>query len=636
MTETKQFQAEVTQILDLMVNALYSQREIFLRELVSNASDALEKRRFEEIQTPELADDKEKHIRLIPNKDENVLVIQDNGIGMSYDEVVQNLGTIAHSGTKEFLKKANELKDNPELIGQFGVGFYSAFMVASSVKVHTQRAGTTEGIVWESKGDGNYSIDKLPRELGTGTTITLTLKKFEDEDDKQDFTDTWTLKSIIKKYSDFVEFPIKMETTKSEPELDDEGNPIEGKTKTTIEDEILNSQKALWLRSASDIKDEEYKDFYKHLTKDWMEPLNHIHYKAEGTQEFSSLLYIPSVVPMDYNQREAKIGLNLYVKRVFITDSCEELIPTYMRFVKGLVDSSDLPLNVSREIIQKDRTIKQINKAITSKILRELDTTLRKDKDAYIKFWELFGSTLKEGIASDMVNKEKIETICLFKSNKRDEWITLEQYVEAKKEDQKAIYFITGETIDQLKGSPYLEKLKEKDYEVLLCTDPVDEWAMTSIGVFKEMPVESITKENLELDSEEEKKQKEEEIKAASEKLKPLTEKIQKILDEDVKEVKVTDRLVDSPVCLVSGAYDPSARMERMLESMGQKMPKSKRILEINPKHPVFAKMQGQTEETQASWAEILYNQALLNEGSPIKDPMKFSKQISQLMQSIS
>ena len=633
--ETRQFQAEVKQILDLMVNALYSQREIFLRELISNASDALEKRRFEETANPDLASKEEKHIRLAADKENNTLTISDNGIGMSYDEVVQNIGTIAHSGTKEFLKKSKEIKEHPELIGQFGVGFYSAFMAAEKVRLHTQKAGTSEGIIWESTGDGNYSIEKAERPEGAGTSITLSLRKFDEEDEPQNFTDEWTLKNIVKKYSDFVEFPIKMLTKKTTPELDKEGKPVEGKTVETVEDETLNSQKALWLRSSGDIKDEEYNEFYKHVSKDWMDPLDRIHYKAEGTQEFTSLMYIPSTVPMDYNQREAKIGLGLYVKRVFITDHCEELIPTYMRFLKGLVDSSDLPLNVSREIIQKDRTIRAIHKAVTSKVLRHLETTLRKDREKYVKFWDLFGATLKEGIASDFANKEKIEAISLFRSTHSDEYTTLSEYVDRMKDDQKSIYYITGDNLEQLAGSPYLEKLKAKGFEVLLCSDPVDEWAMSSIEKVKEKPVESITKENLELDSETEKEEKEKELKSATEKLKPLTETIQKVLAEDIKEVKVSDRLVDSPVCLVSGEHDYSARMERMMESMGQKMPKAKRILEINPSHPVFEKMQTQPEETQSNWAKILYSQALLNEGSPIADPMAFSKQIADLMISV-
>ena len=629
--ETRAFETEVKQILDLMINSLYSHREIFLRELISNASDALDKVRFEEITHKDWAV-ADKHIRLVTDKTAKTLTIIDNGIGMSRDEVIKNIGTIAYSGTKNFLKNAEKIKDKPELIGQFGVGFYSAFMVADKVTVHTQRAGESEGTVWESTGDGSYSVEDSVRPQGSGTSITLHLKDISEEENPQNFLEDWTLRSVVKKYSDFIEYPIKMLVTNDVPELDKDGKPIEGKFKQESKDETLNSMKAIWLRSTSDIKDEEYKEFYKHVTNDWNEPLDRIHYKAEGTQEFSALLYLPSAVPFDYNQRDMKYGPSLYVKRVFITDNCEDLVPQYLRFIKGVVDSNDLPLNVSRELIQKDRNINLIRKAVVSKVLRHLKTMLKNKKETYLKFWEVFGSTLKEGIASDHGNKDALVDLTLFRSSERTELITLKEYVEKMPEGQKDIYYMTGESLDMMKTSPYLEKLKEKGYEVLLLNDPVDEWVLNSLTEYDKKKMVSITKGDLDLSTEEEKKKKEEQLKTQSEKLKPLCESMQKALDAHVKEVKVSDRLVKSPVCLVSGEHDPSAHMERMMEKLGQKMEKTKRILEINPGHPIFAKMGDFSEEKKANWSEILYNQALLNEGSQVKDPVKFSEQLSQLM----
>lgn len=628
---THSFQAEVKQILDLMVHSLYSQKEIFLRELISNSSDAIEKRRLEALKDSSLTSETDPEIRLSFDKKKRTLTLSDNGIGMNPQEVEKNIGTIAHSGTKAFFENAKKMKENPELIGQFGVGFYSAFMVADSVTLHTQKAGTSEGTLWISSGDGTYSTESVVRDQGAGTTITLHLKKFDD-DDAQDFTDEWTLRSIIKKYSDFIEFPIKMLCTRQEPELDKDGKPIEGKTTTKEVDETLNTQKALWRKSASEVTDEEYSEFYKQTCRDWTDPLETIHYKAEGTQEFTSLLFIPSQQPFDYNQREAKWGPSLYVKKVFISDSVEDLLPIYLRFIKGIVDSDDLPLNVSREILQKDHRIRAINKALVFKVIKQFENSLKKDREKYEKFWGLWGSTLKEGIASDHANKDKLQKISLFKTSLDNRLTTLDEYVSRMKEDQKSIYFLTGETIDQVKSSPYMEKLVKKGFEVLFLTDPIDEWVMQHITEFDGKTVENITRAELDLDTAEEKKKQEESLKAKEAELEPLTKTIQSTLEERVKEVKLSSRLVDSPVCLVSGQYDPSARMERIMESMGQAAPKTKRILEINPEHPVISKMSKQEPTTQAKWAEILYNQALLNEGSPIADPALFTRQISDLM----
>lgn len=630
--ETRAFQAEVKEILDLMIHSLYSQKEIFLRELVSNASDAIDKLQFESKKDPSLQAP-HPEIRIEPDTEGKTLTISDNGIGMSYDEVLENIGTIARSGTREFIKKAHELKDHPELIGQFGVGFYSSFIVADKVTVHTQKAGTKEGVLWESTGDGSYTIDHVPKAGGNGTKITLHLKPEDKEDESfQDFTAEWVIKSTIKKYSDFIAHPIKMKVEKKGPKKDSDGKIIEGEFETQIVDETLNSQKALWLKSPSEIEAKEYNEFYKHISHDWSDPLKTVHYKAEGLQEFASLMYIPSQVPFDYGQRDMKFGLSLYVKRVFIMDHCQDVLPVYLRFVKGLVDSSDLSLNVSREILQQDRQVMQIKKAVTNKILSTLKDMLNKERELYEKFWEKFGATLKEGIASDYTNKEKIEDLALFHTTHSDKLTTLSEYVERMKEEQKEIYFLTGDELSLLRNSPYLEKLKKKDYEVLLLTDAVDEWVMNSLKTYKDKNVVSIASDNLDIETAEEKEKSQEELKEFEGQLKTLKQALQKALETNIKEVKLSSRLTETPVCLVSGEHDPSARMERLMSSLGQEMPKIKRILEINPKHPIIEKMKDFSEEEQKSWGEILYNQALLNEGSPIQDPVKFSQQITQLM----
>lgn len=634
--KTQEFQAEIKDLMNLMINSLYSHKEIFLRELISNASDAIDKVKFEALTQKDLVKDgTEFEIRLQPLPDKNQLQVVDNGIGMSYDEVVNNLGTIAKSGTKEFLKRATELKDNPELIGQFGVGFYSSFMVAKKVIVHTQKAGTSEGVLWESDGTGSYSIDKVPRPDGHGTTITLELKTKEDSEENQenqDFSSTFTLSHLVKKYSDFIAIPIKMKSEKSIPKKDDKGEPIKDEWEKVIEDETLNSQKALWLRTPSDIKDEEYSEFYRHICHDWTPPAKTIHFKAEGNLEFSALMYIPGAKPFNYNTRDAQHGLSLYVKRVFIMENCSDLLPEYLRFVKGVVDSDDLSLNVSREILQQDRQVVAIRKSLTKKVLNSLASTLKDKRDDYEKIWNHFGPTLKEGITLDPSSKEKLQDLYLFHSSRSDKLTTLSEYVDRMKDGQKNIFFITGENSEKLKSSPYLEQLKEKDYEVLFMIDPVDEWLMEQLTTYKDHSLQSITKENLDLETKEEKEAKEEERKGQEERFNPIIELIKSHLTDDLKDVRLSTRLKDSPVCLVAGEHDPSAHMERILSGAGGGYPKSKRIMEINPNHPVFEKMFSAPAETQKNWSEILYSQALLTEGSTITDPAKFSQQISNLM----
>jgi molecular chaperone HtpG len=627
--QTQVFQAETKELLELMIHSLYSHREIFLRELISNASDAIEKLKFESLTDPTmgaLAKGADFEIRLSTDPDKRILTISDNGIGMNYDEVVQNIGTIAHSGTKSFLKVRQELKEHPDLIGQFGVGFYSAFMVADRVTLHTQKIGNPQGTLWESEGTGTYTIEDSPRPEGHGTTITLHLKKFEDEDgEKQDFTNSWNLKEIVKRYSDFVSYPIKMKMTKEQPSQD-------GKMETVIEDEILNSQKAIWLKQPSEITQKEYHDFYRHLSHDWSEPLKTIHYKAEGTFEFTSILYIPSQKPFNYDYRDRKIGLNLYVKRVFIKGSCEELLPPYLRFVQGMVDSDDLSLNVSREILQQDRQIIRIKKALTSKILSSLKELLESDRSAYENFWLQFGTTLKEGVALETGVNDKLQDLLLFHSTASDRLTSLQEYVNRMGPSQKAIYYITGETLAQLQNSPYLEKLKVKGFEVLLMTDRVDAWVATGLKQYLGKDFQSIMSEDLDLNTEEEKKAEEEKLKVAESKFRPLIETMKDSLKEQVKEIKLSDRLTESPVCLVSSGSTVSAHMERLLESMGQGVPKTKRVMEINPNHPLYEKMLHAPKSQQAEWADLLYQQALLNEGSTIENPLKFSQKIANLM----
>lgn len=625
--QTQSFNAEIKQLLDIVIHSLYSHKEIFLRELISNASDAIDKLKFESLTNPQLvSNDHAFEIRLIPDSQNNTLKIVDTGIGMSPDEVTQFIGTIARSGTKAF-SQMKEIQNKPELIGQFGVGFYSAFMVADKVTLHTQKAGSNDGTLWESTGDGTYSIDSVPRPEGTGTTILLHLKKVDNQNEASDvnersapqnFTDVWTLKSLIKKYSDFIAWPIKMKTP---AEKDGEFN-----------DETLNSMKALWLRSPQEITSEEYNEFYQHLTHDWNTPARHVHYKAEGTMEFSSLFYIPSKRPWNYQMKDYEYGLNLYIKRVFIMDHCKDLLPAWLRFVKGLVDSSDLSLNVSREILQQDRQVAQIRKNIVNKVLSTLKDFMTKDRTEYEKFFAEFGTTLKEGVPMEPTSREKISELLLFKTSAGDHFSSLDQYIERMKPDQKEIYYITGERLEAVKNSPYLEKLQEKGFEVLFLIDPVDEWVVQDLRDYKGKKLQSITREGLDLDSEEEKKQKLEEKKSLQERFQPLVENMKTWLGHEVKDVVFSDRLTKTPVCLVAEGGAMSAHMEKLLSQMGESAPKSKRILEINAKHPLFDAMIKAQPEQQKNWAEILYNQALLTEGSPIPDPVKFSNMIADLM----
>ena len=637
-TEKKEFKTEVQQLLDLVIHSLYSNKDIFLRELISNGSDAIDKLRFNALSDKKLLKDQtDFRIKLFTDNDAKTLIIEDNGIGMTKDELEANIGTIASSGTRRFMeeiKKGNS-SDNPELIGQFGVGFYSAFMVADKVTLKTRPAGSDESWTWESSGDGSYEITEGGREKN-GTEITLSLKE-----DCRDYIVEFRLREIIKKYSDFVEYPILMDITREEPELDEEGKPKEGaEKKVTITEETLNSMKAIWMRPKSEVKKDEYNDFYKHISHDYTDPFKTIHYSAEGTLEFKALLYLPSKAPFDMFQHEGiKHGINLYVKRVFIMDNCEALVPRYLRFVKGVVESNDLPLNVSREILQEDLIIKKIEKNVTSKILTTLKGMMKKSKEDYINFYKEFGKVIKEGIEVDPTNKDKIKDLLLYESSKTKpgEYISLKEYTERMIPDQKNIYFLTGDSRATVDNSPHLEVFKKKDVEVLFMTEPVDEFILPGFGEYSDKSLKSIAQGDIDLGTEEEKKIAEEQKKEVTGKYKNLIKKIEESLKEDVKEVRLSNRLTDSPSCLVTDEGDINPQMERIFAAMNQPVPEVKRILEINPNHPVIEKMnkifESDKKDSKVSdFSELLHNQALLTEGVAVKDPVRFSKLITDLM----
>ncbi|MCM0083624.1 molecular chaperone HtpG [Geomonas sp. Red32] len=634
----KKFETEVQQLLDLVIHSLYSNKEIFLRELISNASDAIDKIRFESHSNMELLEgNADWKIKLHADKEAGTLTIVDNGIGMSMDEVADNIGTIAKSGTRNFVAalKEQNATDNPELIGQFGVGFYASFMVADKVTLKTRKAGGKEyGCCWESTGDGSYTIEECEKEF-RGTEITLHLK-----DDMKEFLEEWKIRSIVKKYSDYVQYPVVMDVTRSEPVKDQDGKVIEGGgTIENTAEETLNSMKAIWARPKSEITEEEYEEFYKHISHDYDKPLSTIHYSAEGVSEFKSIVYIPSHKPFDLFLRDHKKGVHLYVKRVYITDNCEALLPDYLRFVKGVVDSSDLPLNVSREILQEDVQIKRIQKNLVGKILSTLAEMKEKNPDDYLTFWAEFGPVIKEGIHFDYANKEKLQDLIIFESSKTDKgkFVSFKEYVERMPESQKEIYYITGVNRESVENSPYMEVFKKKDYEVLYLTDPVDEWVVQALHEYKEKHLKAIDRGDLELESEEEKKEKEAQKEEAQKEYGTLLSFIQETLKEKVKEVRLSSRLTESACCLVADEMGLNANMEKILKAMNQEVPEGKRILELNPDHPIMQVMTSMYEKDKGNaklgdYCELLFDQALLTEGSPIKDPLRFTKLVSELM----
>jgi len=627
MTKTNmEFKTEVKQLLDLMIHSLYSHKEIFLRELISNASDAIDRARYESLTNQDVMEGESAwKIKIIPDKDADTLTISDNGIGMTKDELVQALGTIAHSGTKEFLAalQSKELKDNPELIGQFGVGFYSSFMVSDSVTVVTRKAGTKgQGVKWNSSADGFFTVEDVEKQT-KGTDVILQLK----EDEKK-YLEEWEIRDIIRKYSDYIEHPVVMDV-----EREKESELKKGEKVKIREEEILNSQKAIWLKDRSSITQEEYNEFYKHVSHDFTDPARVIHFRAEGTSEFTALLYIPSRIPIDIFYKEYKIGPTLYVKRVQIMDHCEELIPRYLRFVKGVVDSSDLPLNVSREILQSNRQVAVINKNITKKVLDTLSEMKKNEPDAYLTFYKEFGRVLKEGIHFDFSRKEAIADLLLFHSTDRpaDQYTSLQEYVDRMKEGQNDIYYITGTAYDEVKKSPYLEAFREKGYEVLIMLDEVDDFIVGGLD-YKGKKFKSVIKGDISIDKEKEKEKKE-----AEKKYKALIELIKDKLKDDVKDVRLSGRLKDTACCLVGDEGDLDPQMEKLMKAMGQNVPQGKRVLEINPSHPLFEAMKKLFEKEQKSavldgYIQLLYDQALLLEGSKPKDPAAFASAITRLM----
>lgn len=630
--QTMEFKTELKELLHIIINSLYSHKDIFLRELISNSADAIDRIRFDSLIHNELLEDNSDwKIKIVVDKKNSTLTVSDNGIGMSMDEVAEQLGTIAKSGTKVFVEslKQSKVSDCPDLIGQFGVGFYASFMVADKVVVISRKAGDKkDGVRWESDGKGEFSIEQVEKER-RGTDVMLKLK-----DDGKNYLEEWEIRSIVKKYSDYVEHPVVMDIEKEVPKPGEENKePSKQKTEKKIVEETLNARKAIWLKSKNEITDDEYNDFYKHISRNFEDPLKVIHYNVEGKQEFKALLYIPKKRPFDLFHRELKSGLSLYVRRIFIMDNCEKLTPEYMRFVKGVVDSLDLPLNVSREILQQDRQLANIKKNIITKVLNTLKELNEKEYDKYCDFYKEFGVMIKEGTCTDWENKEKLQDLLLFESTKTEKgkYVTLKDYVKNMLPNQKEIYYIIGDSRQQLEISPYLEAFKEKGYEILLMTDPIDGWVMSSMMEYDKKNFKAIDKGDVDVDDEakKEKEKKEKEYKGLLEFIK---DKLQ-----DVEEVRLTTRLIDSACCLVADEYAMGAYMERVMKSLNQEAPKSKRILELNPKHPLMELMQKLFDKDRSSsklvaYAEMLYEQALLAEGSKIKDQFLFTKRINDLM----
>lgn len=624
--ETLGFQTEVKQLLHLMVHALYSNREIFLRELISNASDACDKLRFEAIAKPALLEeDADLKVKISYDEQANTLTLEDNGIGMNRDDVIANLGTIARSGTAEFIQQlSGDQKKDSGLIGQFGVGFYSAFIVADEVTVETRKAGASaeEAVRWTSKGDGEFTVETI-NQADRGTKITLTLKE-----DAKEYANGYRLRNVIQKYSDHIGLPIQLQ---KDIEVDGEEADA-AEQATAVEWETINKANALWTRSKNEIKTEEYQEFYKHVAHDFEDPLDWSHNKVEGKQEYTSLLFIPKRAPFDLYQREAPRGLKLYVQRVFILDNAEQFLPLYLRFIKGVVDSSDLPLNISREILQQNPQIDSMKTALTKRVLSLLDK-MAGDQDKYYEFWKEFGQVLKEGPGEDFANRERIAGLLRFSSTEHSEQrVSLADYVSRMKEDQDKVYYLIGESLAQVKSSPHLEVFRKKGIEVLLLTDRIDEWLMSHLNEFDGKSLVDVARGDLDLgslDTEEDKKAQEE----ASETKKDLLERIKKSLDERVSEVRVSTRLTDSPAVLVIGAGDLGLQMRKILEASGQQLPDSKPILEINPNHPLVERLEAQTQEASfTDLAALLCDQAALAAGESLEDPGQFVQRLNRLL----
>ncbi len=617
--QTLGFQTEAKQLLQLMIHSLYSNKEVFLRELISNASDASDKLRFEALAKPELFEnDAELKIRIEFDKDAKTLTIHDNGIGMSRDEAVTNLGTIARSGTKEFFAhlSADQRKD-ASLIGQFGVGFYAAFIVAERVEVITRRAGlpVSQGVHWESSGEADFSVESVEK-AGRGTTIILHLRE-----DALEFADYWRIKHIVKKYSDHIALPVLLKKPAEE-----------GKE---AEEETVNVAQALWTRPKSEVPEEEYKEFYKHISHDFDEPLSWSHNRVEGSLEYTSLLYVPKRAPFDMWQRDGVRGLKLYVQRTFIMDEAEQFLPLYLRFIKGIVDSNDLPLNVSREILQRDASVDKIKSALTKRVLEMLEQLAKNQPEQYAAFWKEFGLVMKEGPAEDFANRERIAKLLRFASTHSDtpeQSVALEEYVARMQPNQSKIYYVVGDNFNTAKNSPHLEVLRKKGIEVLLLSDRVDEWVMSALNEFDGKPMQDVSKGALdlgELETEEEKKEQEK----LAEEHKSLVERLKSALADEVEDVRVTHRLTESPACLAVGDHDMGVQMRRILEAAGQKLPDSKPVFEVNPEHPLVRRLEQEAgDERFGEWARVLLDQARLAEGWELEDPASFVKRLNQLI----
>ena len=628
--ETLGFQAEVKQLLQLMIHSLYSNKEIFLRELISNASDAADKLRFEAINNDALyGNDHELKIRVNFDKEAKTITISDNGIGMSRDEVISHLGTIAKSGTKEFFSRlSGDQQADAALIGQFGVGFYSGFIVADRITVETRRAGATsnEGVRWESTGEGDYSVEAIEK-ASRGTDVILHLRAGEEE-----LLSSWKIKGIIRKYSDHISLPILMQ----KEEWDEE------KKETVLKDEFetVNQASALWARNKSEVTKEQYDEFYKHVSHDFQEPLTYTHNRVEGRSEYTQLLYVPSHAPFDLWDRNKRGGIKLYVKRVFIMDDAEQLMPTYLRFIKGVIDSADLPLNVSREILQESRDVKVIREGSTKRVLGMLEELANADeaetKEKYVTFWKEFGQVLKEGIGEDATNKDRIAKLLRFAStnaDSADQTVSFADYIGRMKEGQDKIYYVTADSYNAAKNSPHLEIFRKKGVEVLLLTDRVDEWMLSFLTEFDGKELTSVAKGGLDLGKLEDEAEKKEHEETETQ-YKELVEQMKGALAEKAKDVRVTHRLTDSPACLVADEHELSANLVRMLKAAGQNAPESKPILEINPNHPLVTRLKYEDASSPrfADWSHILFDQAMLAEGGSLTDPAAFVKRLNEML----
>lgn len=628
-TETFEFQVEARQLLQLMIHSVYSNKDVFLRELVSNASDALDKLRLEKLRDDSLdADVSDLHIGIDVDKEARTLTVRDNGIGMSYDEVGQLIGTIANSGTATFLKELREAQEGGDaegLIGQFGVGFYSGFMVADEMTLVTRRAGESQGTRWTSRGESTYTLERVD-DAPQGTSVTLHLKPADPENQLHDYTSAWKIREIVKRYSDFITWPIRMV-----PETAGEGDEAPGP-------ETLNSMKALWARSRDEVSDDEYHELYKHISHDWREPLETIRLQAEGTFEYQALLFVPAHAPHDLFTRDFQRGVQLYVKRVFIMDDCEALLPPYLRFVKGVVDAQDLSLNVSREILQQDRHIRMMQRRLTKKVLSTIKEIKTKDADRYATFWREFGTALKEGLVTDSENRDAILAVSSFATtHSDDEPTTLAQYVERMKDGQEDIYYITGESRESIENSPHMEAFRDKGVEVLLLTDAVDEVWVDAVGEYEGKKLRSVAKGEIDLDGKDEKKAEGEREKQAEE-YAGLLGWMREQLDEDIKEVRLSARLTVSPACVVSDSHDLTPALENMYRAMGQEVPRTKRILELNPDHLLVKGLNQAYKEREdhsglVESAELLHTLAVLAEGGRPKDPARFVKLVADRLE---